>query len=57
MCAYVSVSFGFHSMNRVVILDQEIIKSVQKTCARIVYIIRFETKNLTFLFNITVLST
>lgn len=56
MCAYVSVSFGFHSMDKVVILDQEIIKSVQKICARIVYIIRFETKNLTFLFTITVLS-
>ena len=52
MCAYVSVSLGFHAMDKVAILDQEIIKSVQKICAQIVNTIKLGTKNLTLLFNI-----
>lgn len=52
MCAYVSVSLGFHAMDKVAILDQDIIKSVQKICAQIVNTIRLGTQNLALLFNI-----
>lgn len=56
MCANVSVISGFHCMDKVVILDQEIIKSVQVIGTQIVCTETLGTNTLPLL-NITIIYT